>query len=50
MEEVFELVSVKQVEATENKKQLSGKQIQALLDSAQPKRKSDEHYNNLLKL
>ena len=35
MEEVFEPVTAKQAEATENQKQLSEKQLQALRDSSQ---------------
>ena len=35
MEEVFEPVTAKQAEATENQKQLSENQIQALHDSSQ---------------
>ena len=35
MEEVFEPVTEKQAEATENRKQLSGKQLQTLRDSSQ---------------
>ena len=43
MEEVFEPVTAKQAEATENQKQLSEKQIQALRDSSQTTRQAIEN-------
>ena len=43
MEEVFEPVTAKQAESTENQKQLSEKQIQALRDSSQTTRQAIEN-------
>ena len=49
IEEVFEPVTTKQVEATENQKQLSENQIQALHDSSQTTRKAIENQTRAMK-
>ena len=49
MEEVFEPVTAKQAEATENQKQLSGNQIQALHDSSQTTRQAIENQTRAIK-
>ena len=49
MEEVFEAVTTKQVEATENQKQLSENQIQAQNDSSQTTRQAIENQTRAIK-